>query len=114
MSDAAQGAATPNADPAGPDADPAAKVLRASCTIVNMRGLHARAAAKLVRLAATFDAEVMVERDGSRVPATSILGLMMLAAARGSTLALEARGAKAEAALAALVALIENGFDEED
>ena len=86
----------------------------ASCTIVNSRGLHARAAAKFVRLAATFDAEVIVERDGARVPATSILGLMMLAAARGSDLLLEADGAEAEAALAALVALVENGFDESD
>lgn len=87
---------------------------RARCTIVNSRGLHARAAAKFVKLAETFDAEVTVEPDGAKVPATSILGLMMLAAGRGSTLALEARGPEAAAALAALVALVEQGFDETD
>ena len=87
---------------------------QATCTIVNSRGLHARAAAKLVRLAATFDAEVTVERDGARVPATSILGLMMLGAARGAELAMTAEDAEAEAALAALVALVEQGFDETD
>ena len=86
----------------------------ASCTIVNSRGLHARAAAKFVRLAATFDAEVTVERDGATVPATSILGLMMLGAARGAELAMAAEGPEAEAALAALVALVEQGFDETD
>jgi phosphocarrier protein len=89
-------------------------LLEARCTIVNNRGLHARAAAKLVRLAATFDAEVTVARDGASVPATSILGLMMLGAARGSDLAMEARGPEAAAALAALLALVANGFDETD
>jgi phosphocarrier protein len=84
------------------------------CTIVNGRGLHARAAAKLVRLAATFDAEVIIERDGARVPATSILGLMMLAAGRGAELRMEARGPDAAAALAALMALVAQGFDETD
>lgn len=79
-----------------------------------MRGLHARAAAKFVRLAETFDAEVVVERDGAAVPATSILGLMMLAASRGSSLAMAARGADAETALQALVTLVERGFDETD
>lgn len=88
--------------------------LTARCTIVNSRGLHARAAAKLVRLAATFTAEVIVERDGARVPATSILGLMMLAAGRGADLDMEARGPDAAAALEALVALVERGFDETD
>jgi phosphocarrier protein len=86
----------------------------ARCTIVNTRGLHARAAAKFVRLAETFDAEVVVERDGATVPATSILGLMMLAASRGSSLAMAARGADAETALQALVTLVERGFDETD
>ena len=86
----------------------------ASCTVVNSRGLHARAAAKFVRLAATFDAEVMVERDGAQVPATSILGLMMLGACRGAELTMVADGAEAEVALAALVALVARGFDETD
>jgi phosphocarrier protein HPr len=97
----------------GPGEPPAAP-LSARCTIVNSRGLHARAAAKLVRLAATFAAEVTIEREGARIPATSILGLMMLAAGRGSELELEASGPEAAAALTALVALIERGFDETD
>lgn len=87
---------------------------RASCTIVNGRGLHARAAARFVKLAERFDSEVVVERDETRVPATSILGLMMLAAGRGTVLALEATGPEAETALGALVALVEQGFDETD
>ena len=101
--------------PAGsaPD-EPAGGARTARCTIVNSRGLHARAAAKLVRLAATFTAEVIVERDGARVPATSILGLMMLAAGRGSELDMEAHGPDAGAALDALVELIGRGFDESD
>lgn len=99
----------------GPNGDaPPPRPQTASCTIVNSRGLHARAAAKFVRLAATFDAEVTVERDGAAVPATSILGLMMLGAARGAELAMAAEGPDAEAALSALVALVEKGFDETD
>jgi phosphocarrier protein len=102
------------AQPPAGEPDPAGQPETGRCTIVNSRGLHARAAAKLVRLAATFDAEVIVERDGARVPATSILGLMMLAAGRGAELRMEARGPEAAAALAALVALVEQGFDETD
>ena len=98
----------------GPGENPEDNPLTARCTIVNSRGLHARAAAKLVRLAATFTAEVIIERDGTRVPATSILGLMMLAAGRGAELDMEARGPDAAAALQALVALVERGFDETD
>ena len=94
--------------------DAAPEGLRRRCTIVNARGLHARAAAKLVRLAGEHDALVLVEKDGVQVPATSILGLMMLAAGRGSALVLEARGPGAEAALAALAGLVERGFDERD
>jgi phosphocarrier protein HPr len=89
-------------------------VQAATCTIVNSRGLHARAAAKFVKCAQRFDARVSVERDGVTVPATSILGLMMLAAGRGSTLNLEATGVEAELALEALVELVEQGFDESD
>jgi len=94
--------------------DDAPAALNAACTIVNSRGLHARAAAKFVKCAQRFDALVMVERDGVTVPATSILGLMMLAASRGSVLNLEATGNDAEAALEALVELVEQGFDEAD
>ncbi len=98
----------------GPDENGEGDLLTARCTIVNSRGLHARAAAKFVRLAATFAAEVIIERDGARVPATSILGLMMLAAGRGAELDMEARGSDAAAALNALVELVERGFDETD
>jgi phosphocarrier protein HPr len=80
--------------------------------VCNARGLHARAAAKLVRLADTFDAVVVVGKDDAQVTATSILGLMMLGAAMGSTLRLSARGQEAEQALAAIAALIQRGFDE--
>jgi phosphocarrier protein len=81
--------------------------------IVNRRGLHARAAAKFVRAAEQFEAEIKVRREDMEVVGTSILGLMMLAAATGSTMRIEASGTDAEAALSALVALVERGFDEE-
>ena len=81
--------------------------------IVNERGLHARASAKFVKLAATFDAEVTVTRDGTTVDARSIMGLMMLAAGIGSTIDIAAEGPEAEAALDALAELVSNRFDEE-
>jgi phosphocarrier protein len=80
--------------------------------VCNARGLHARAAAKLVRLADTFDAVVMVGKDDTEVTATSILGLMMLGAAKGATLRLSARGQEASQALTAIAELIQRGFDE--
>ena len=81
-------------------------------TIVNQRGLHARATAKFVRLAETFDAKVEVVRDDMTVTGTSILGLMLLAAGTGTVLTLKAEGEDAEAALDALCDLIARGFDE--
>lgn len=81
-------------------------------TIVNQRGLHARATAKLVRLAETFDARIEVSRDDMTVAGTSILGLMLLAAGIGTVLTLKAEGPQAEAALDALCDLIARGFDE--
>ena len=81
--------------------------------IINERGLHARASAKFVKLASTFDAEVRVGRDGSLVDARSIMGLMMLAAGIGSTIEIEAEGPQADEALAALAALVECRFEEE-
>lgn len=84
-----------------------------SVTIVNRRGLHARASARFVTLASTFDAVVTVEKDGSSVTGTSIMGLMMLAAATGDTVEIAATGAQADAALAALVALVETKFGED-
>lgn len=86
---------------------------RKSVQIENQRGLHARASARFVKLAEEFDAEILVEKDGSEVSATSIMGLMMLAAGPGSTIAIRARGPQAEAAVAALVALVEDRFGEE-
>ncbi|HEX2479259.1 MAG TPA: HPr family phosphocarrier protein [Geminicoccaceae bacterium] len=88
------------------------KSFRASVVIVNRRGLHARAAAKFVKVAEQFVATIEVAKDDMVVPGTSIMGLMVLAAAIGSQLEIRARGREAQAALAALVALVERGFDE--
>jgi phosphocarrier protein HPr len=91
----------------------AGETLRRTVEIVNARGLHARASAKFVKLAAQFDAEIQVSRDGHTVDAQSIMGLMMLAAGPGSEVEIEARGPDAEAALDALCKLIADRFDEE-
>jgi phosphocarrier protein HPr len=88
------------------------KTLRAEVTIVNRRGLHARAAAKFVKVAEQFVADVEVAKDDMVVCGTSIMGLMVLAAALGARLQIRASGREAQAALAALVALVERGFDE--
>ncbi|MDH3596182.1 MAG: HPr family phosphocarrier protein [Rhodospirillales bacterium] len=82
-------------------------------TIVNSRGLHARAAAKFVKLAGTYNAEVTVVKNDVEVSGSSIMGLMMLAAAPGCELELRARGPAASAALAALADLVANKFDED-
>jgi len=82
--------------------------------IVNRRGLHARAAAKLVTLAEQFSASVEVGKDGQSVSARSIMGLMMLGAGIGSTVRLSAEGFDAKEALDAIAALIEAGFHETD
>ena len=82
--------------------------------IVNKRGLHARASAKFVKLAATFDAEVQVAKDGQSVDARSIMGLMMLAAGPGSEIEITAEGPDAEAAIEALCALVAARFDEDE
>jgi phosphocarrier protein len=82
--------------------------------IVNKRGLHARASAKFVKAASTFDAEVRVSKDGHTVDARSIMGLMMLAAGPGCCIEIEAEGAEADQALDALVALVSNRFDEDE
>jgi phosphocarrier protein len=83
-------------------------------TIVNRRGLHARASAKFVKCADGFDAVVTVTKDGQDVEGTSIMGLMTLAAAPGTTIEISARGREAEAALDALAALVADGFGERD
>ena len=82
--------------------------------IVNKKGLHARASAKFVKLAANFDAEVRVSKDGQTVDARSIMGLMMLAAAIGSSIDIAAEGDQAEEAVDALTALVAARFDEEE
>ncbi|MDA0230169.1 MAG: HPr family phosphocarrier protein [Proteobacteria bacterium] len=86
---------------------------RRTCLIANRLGLHARAAAKFVRMAGAFDAEVWVIRNGNRVSGTSILGLMMLAAAPGTEITLEARGRETAEILAALLKLVDDKFDED-
>lgn len=82
-------------------------------TIVNQRGLHARAAAKFVKLADQFTAEVTVLKGDMVVSGRSIMGLMMLAAAPGTDIELRASGADAAAALAAIAELVERKFDED-
>jgi len=82
--------------------------------IVNTRGLHARASAKFVQMAERFQADIKVSRDGNSVSGTSIMGLMMLAAAPGCCILIEASGPEAEAALDALEALVSDGFGERD
>ena len=88
-------------------------MIKRSITITNQLGLHARASAKFVKCAEGFDANITVTRDGQTVPATSIMGLMMLAAAMGTSIIVEASGPQAEAAMAALEALVASRFDEE-
>ena len=83
-------------------------------TIVNRRGLHARASARFVKCAEAYDAEIRVTKDGQTVGGTSIMGLMTLAAAPGCRVELEAEGPDAAAALEALTTLVEGGFGEED
>lgn len=87
--------------------------LRRDATIANRRGLHARAAAKFVKLAATFDAQVLVGHRGTEVSGLSIMGLMMLAAAPGCCIELKASGNQAVEALDALVDLVDRKFDED-
>ena len=81
-----------------------------SVRIVNEAGIHARPAAEIVKTAAKFRAEIMISKDGLEVNAKSIMGVMMLAAECGSTVLLSGEGDDAEAALAAIAAVIENGF----
>ncbi len=86
----------------------------AEVTIVNKRGLHARASAAFVKLAEQFDAEVSVTKDGQMVSGSSIMGLLMLGASPGSVILIETEGPEAEEALEALTALVEARFNEEE
>ena len=97
------------AEPAGGEAVAA----RRSVTIRNQRGLHARAAAKFVKLADLFEAEVTVRKGAMSVSGRSIMGLMMLAAGPGCEIELLAAGADAEPALLAIAELIQRKFDED-
>jgi phosphocarrier protein len=87
-------------------------VLNAELTIVNKLGLHARASAKLTQVANSFKCDVWLSRNGRRVNAKSIMGVMMLAAGKGASIMVEAEGADADAALAALRELIADRFGE--
>ncbi len=93
-------------------ASPAPGIVRTT-TISNRLGLHARAAAKFVKLASQYNADILVCNRGVEVSGRSIMGLMMLAASPGTMIEIRASGADAEAAVAALVALVEDRFNEE-
>jgi phosphocarrier protein len=83
-------------------------------TIINRKGLHARASARFVRIAECFDAKVTVMRDGQTVNGDSIMGLMMLGAGPGSTILVQATGRQAREALDAISELVNSGFDEDN
>ena len=85
---------------------------RREIEITNKLCLHARASAKLTQIASRHGCEVWLERNGRRINAKSIMGVMMLAAAKGSVIVIETEGADADAAMTALVALIEDKFGE--
>ena len=87
-------------------------MIRSTVTISNKLGLHARASAKLTKLAGSFQCEVHMARNGRRINAKSIMGVMMLAAGLGSEVDLETDGADEQAAMDALLALINDKFGE--
>ena len=103
-------AAPPEAQRAARQHHPAAG---RSLTIVNRRGLHARASAKFVRVADAFDAEITVSKGGQSVGGTSIMGLMLLAASPGCCIEVSAKGPQAREALDAIEKLVAEGFGEE-
>jgi phosphocarrier protein len=85
---------------------------KAEAAVINKLGLHARASAKLTQLASSYPCEVWMERNGRRINAKSIMGVMMLAAGMGSEVELETEGADEQAAMTALRALIDDKFGE--
>jgi phosphocarrier protein HPr len=87
-------------------------MIRTSATISNRLGLHARASAKLTKLAGTFACDIFLSRNGRRVNAKSIMGVMMLAAGLGSEVELEADGTDEQAAVDALIGLVNDKFGE--
>jgi phosphocarrier protein len=88
-------------------------VVAQTVNVVNQLGMHARAAAKFVHLAARFQSRVRVERHGREMDGKSIMGLLLLAAARGTIITISADGADEQAAVEALVALVQSGFGED-
>lgn len=109
----APGADEPCNEPAVAPGTPSAGTLVRVLPIVNNKGLHARASAKFVQTVERFDARVTVSRCGETVGGLSIMGLMMLAAARGTTIAVEASGREAKACMDAIEALLADRFGEE-
>jgi phosphocarrier protein HPr len=87
-------------------------MIKTTVSISNRLGLHARASAKLTKLAGGFQSDIAMTRNGRRVNAKSIMGVMMLAAGLGSEVEIEVDGADEEAALAAIVALVDDKFGE--
>jgi phosphocarrier protein len=85
---------------------------RGDAAIINKLGLHARASAKLTQLASSFPCEVWLERNGRRVNAKSIMGVMMLAAAKGSTITIDTQGEQDDEALMAIQDLVADRFGE--
>ncbi len=110
MTDPKNGDCAAGADQ-GPDPDANGRVAR-TVRICNQRGLHARASAKFVKLAATFKAQVTVTRDDQTVAGTSIMGLLVLGAAPGCDIEIAAIGPEADKALEQLTELVEAGFHE--
>jgi phosphocarrier protein len=104
-------------DDASPEIIPGPRVPEGAVSkellIINKRGLHARASAKFVQTVERFSAEVWVTRGGETVGGTSIMGLMMLAAAPGTTIVVSAIGPDAQAAITAITELVESKFNEE-
>ena len=82
-------------------------------TVVNVLGMHARAAARFVRLASSFVSQVRVNRDDRVIDGKSIMGLLLLAAARGAAMTISVDGPDEAAAIDALIALVERGFDDD-
>lgn len=89
-------------------------MLQTDAEIVNKLGLHARASAKLTQLASGFQSEIWLTRNGRRVNAKSIMGVMMLAAGKGATIGIETAGSDADAALQAILKLIMEKFGEDE
>jgi phosphocarrier protein HPr len=98
----------------GDTSQPREGVIRRVLEIVNKKGLHARASAKFVQTVEKFDAEVTVTRGGETVGGTSIMGLMMLSAATGTEITVEASGKQAADVMDAITKLVTGGFGEED